>query len=103
MTRLTLTASPVAIEPAGPEHWSQIEEILRSRELPLEGAKEHLGDFLVVVDSGKVLGTAALEVYGQYGLLRSVAVQEAVAGRGLGKQLVKATVTRAESLGFREL
>ena len=36
-------------------------------------------------------------------LLRSVAVQEHIAGRGLGTQLLKAALARAESLGLREL
>ena len=103
MTRLPLTNPTVSIGPARPEHWPQIEELLLSRSLPLQGAKEHLGDFVVAVDSGTVLGTAALEVYGSHGLLRSLAVREQVAGRGLGTQLVKAVLARAESLGLREL
>jgi N-acetylglutamate synthase-like GNAT family acetyltransferase len=102
MTRAHLSQF-VSIERARPEDWSQIEELLRARALPLEGAKEHLSEFLVALDSGTVLGTAALEVYGADGLLRSVAVQEHLAGRGLGTALVKAALARAESLGLREL
>ena len=102
MTRPHLSDA-LSIARARPEEWPQIEELLRARALPLEGAKEHLSEFLVAVDSGRVLGTAALEVYGPYGLLRSIAVQEQIAGRGLGTQLVRAALARAESLGLREL
>ena len=43
------------------EHWPQIADLLHPRALPLEGAKEHLEDFLVAVESGKVLGASARE------------------------------------------
>jgi amino-acid N-acetyltransferase len=103
MTRPSLVASPASIEPARGEYWPQIENLLLTRELPLQGAKEHLGNFLVAADSGRVVGVAGLEVYGAYGLLRSVAVQEHLAGRGLGARLVEAAVARAQSLGVHEL
>ena len=103
MTGLPPATSAVTIGPAGAAHWPQIEELLRGRALPLEGAKEHLGEFLVALNSGRVVGTAALEVYGSHGLLRSVAVREEVAGRGLGAQLLRAVLARAGSLGLSEL
>jgi len=78
MTGLPPATSAVTIGPAGAAHWPQIEELLRGRALPLEGAKEHLGDFLV-------------------------ALREEVAGRGLGAQLLRAVLARAGSLGLSEL
>jgi amino-acid N-acetyltransferase len=103
MTRPNRADSSVSIERARPEQWPQIEDLLRARALPLEGAKEHLSEFLVAVDSGGVLGAAALEVYAPYGLLRSVAVVDDRAGKGLGTALVRALLERARSGGVRDV
>jgi hypothetical protein len=47
MTRLPMSQARVSIERARAEHWPEIRELLLSRGLLLDGAKEHLGHFLV--------------------------------------------------------
>ena len=80
-----------------------IERLLLDRELPVSGAREHLDGFLVSSEGLAVRGCAAIERYGDVGLLRSVAVTGDAAGKGLGTELVKGCVERARQLGLRDL
>jgi amino-acid N-acetyltransferase len=54
-------------------------------------------------DDGAVVGTAAIEVFGESGLLRSVAVQPARRGTAIGSGLVSEAVAVAASSGLRDL
>jgi len=62
-----------------------------------------LGDFLVALDSGRVVGCAALEFYGprRGGLaeVRSLAVVPEARGSGLGGRLLEAAVKQARRQG----
>ena len=53
-----------------------------ANQLPLDGLREHLGTALVARRDGAVVGVAALEVYQDGVLMRSVAVAPALQGRG---------------------
>ena len=50
-----------------------------------------------------ILGAAAVEPFGQAGLLRSVVVAESRRGTGLGRELVAAAEALAQEEGIREL
>ena len=49
--------------------------------------------------SARIVGCAALEVFGRAGLLRSVTVDEAQRGQGLGHQLTQAALDLARTRG----
>ena len=83
--------------------WPAIERLLQDRGLPLEGAREHLDDFLVAQEGPTVVGAIGLERYGANGLLRSLSVSEAAAGRGIGTSLVEALLHRARLVGIDEV
>jgi amino-acid N-acetyltransferase len=57
--------------------------------------------FVVREDDGRVVGVAGLEVHGEDGLLRSVAVDEDYRGQGLAASLVEAAIERARRLNLR--
>jgi amino-acid N-acetyltransferase len=82
-------------EQADPADWPQIVALLRSVELPLDGLLEHLGTTLVVRINDKIVGCAALEIYGDLALLRSVAVNKSHQGHGLGHELTQASLDLA--------
>lgn len=64
--------------------------LLRECKLPTDGITDQLGSNYVVALLGScVVGVAGIEVYGDYGLLRSVAVAPEVRGRNVGKALVE--------------
>jgi len=75
-------------------------QLLRDAELPVDGLLDHLETAFVARVDGRVVGCAALEVYEDGALLRSVAVAPTVQGRGIGRRLTDAAITLAESLGL---
>src|SRR2546422_10572171 len=63
--------------------------LLPQSPLPTAGLVDHLDTTLVARDAGRVVGSAALEVYGTAALLRSVAVAPELRGQGLGQELTR--------------
>jgi amino-acid N-acetyltransferase len=86
--------------PAVSTDWAAIAALLGGAALPLEGAEDHLSDFLLAFQAEKLVGTAALERYDTTGLLRSVVVAEAEQGSGLGKELVRRLLDQARADGL---
>src|SRR5437773_11560298 len=72
--------------------------LLEQNHLPLDGLRDHLATTLVARDEGRVVGSAALEVYSDGGVLRSVAVAADARRCGVGRQLTDAAIARACSL-----
>jgi amino-acid N-acetyltransferase len=93
------------VRPARSGDWPSIRGLLEARRLPTGGAETHLPDFLVATSEpgGRMLGVAGLERYGSIGLLRSVAVADDQAGKGLGSTLVRALLERARESGVRDM
>jgi amino-acid N-acetyltransferase len=69
--------------------------LLVERRLPLEGLREHLATTLVARQDGQIVGSAAIEVYADGGLLRSVAVAPDLQGQRVGRQLTEAALDLA--------
>ena len=64
--------------------------------LPTEGLVSHLDGALVARDGVRVVGSAAIEIYADGGLLRSVAVDDTCRGIGLGARLTAAAIEDAQ-------
>lgn len=67
---------------------------------------ENIRDFTVAVanESENVLGCGALHFYGEeLAEIRSIAVDESQAGRGIGRSLVQALISEAESYRLKRL
>ena len=100
MSEVTVAAG--AVRPARVQDADAVVALLRAAELPVEGVTDQLEDGFVVVErDGAITAAAGLEVYGGYGLLRSVAVDGAARGRGLGDQLVRDRIEWARARGLR--
>jgi L-amino acid N-acyltransferase YncA len=67
--------------------------------LPQEGLREHLATALVARQDDSIMGSAALEHYGDAALLRSVAVDASVRNQGAGQQLTRAALDLARRRG----
>src|SRR3954468_9840934 len=76
-----------------------IERLLTQCGLPLDGFRACLPNVVVAHAAGRVVGCAALERYTHGVLLRSVAVDEAYRGRGLGEALTEEAFVLARSKG----
>ena len=105
-----MTASPVSADHTGvtvrraaPDDWPRVAELLGALSLPLDGAREHLTEFMVAERGTTVVGCAAVERYGDSGLLRSVAVAPAEQGKGTGRVLVDRCLRHAAAEGMRTL
>lgn len=87
------------IRPATPGELAPVLDLLQRSKLPTAGLAEHRETLLVAVDGGRIVGSAALELYGEAVLLRSVAVDPAQRGRGLGLALTHAALDLATDQG----
>src|SRR5947199_5405101 len=63
-------------------------ELLHRVSLPDHGVAEQFGHYLVVRDASRLVGVCGVEVCGDDGLLRSVAVDPDYRGEGIGALLV---------------
>jgi amino-acid N-acetyltransferase len=63
--------------------------LLIAQNLPVTDLPPTLDNFLVVLQNDEVIGVAGLEVYGNYGLLRSLAVHPDFRGQGIADQLLQ--------------
>lgn len=91
------------VAPAAPEDLPEIARLLRANGLPAEGLEPFLATTLVSRSRGEIIGCAALEVYGESALLRSVAVDAGWQARGLGAELVEKAMRLAQTRGVREM
>lgn len=87
----------IVAEPAVQEDLASVRAILITAELPVEGVEDQFPKaFAVVRDGPIVVAVAAVERYGDFGLLRSVAVRKQDRGRQLGSLLVRERLRIAE-------
>jgi amino-acid N-acetyltransferase len=92
------------IIPATVQDESGIKALLRTCELPADDlSASHLEHFFVIKDAGRIVGSVGLEVCGEYGLLRSLALTESLRGRGLGIQLAQSIEAYASSQQIKSL
>jgi len=74
----------IKLRPATHDDWPAIASLLEENKLPLDGAREHLPAYLLATSRDEVIGCAAVEVYADAALLRSVAVTPRLHHRGIG-------------------
>jgi len=88
---------------ATPSDLPDIVSLLKAAALPVAGIERHVETALVARDARQLLGCAAVEVYGQAGLLRSVAVDPEHRGEGWGERLTTAALELARKRGVRDI
>ena len=94
---------PVEIGSASQGELGAIRTLLMQSGLPPDGLDD-LGDTLLVARSGgRIVGSAALELYLPGALLRSVAVDAALRGTGLGVRLTEAVLALAVERGIERV
>lgn len=87
------------IEHASDNDLAQILALLERLSLPLEGVAEHVDTMIVARADGRVVGAAALELYADGALLRSVGVDSGLQGKRIGHQLTAAALDLAKEHG----
>jgi amino-acid N-acetyltransferase len=91
------------IDRARPDDAEDVLRLLEQNHLPLDGLRNHLATTLVAREDGHIVGSAALEVYPEGALLRSVAVAAERQGHGLGRELTDAAIRLAKDLNVPAL
>lgn len=97
--------APVEVDPkdgiqfqsAFPTDWNEIRNLLTANRLPVQGALNHLSNFVVATENGRVVGAIGLEVYGDIGLLRSLVVASHMRGKSIAKRLIKHMIAQSRS------
>jgi amino-acid N-acetyltransferase len=89
-----------AIGPATASDFDVVAALLERERLPIAGLQDHFDQMLVARDGGRIVGCAALELYEDGALLRSVAVDAAHRGTGLGSELTRAALRLAMQRGI---
>jgi len=89
-----MTDAPI-VDRATPGDLEGILALLRRNELPVDGFADHLATAFVARVGGRIVGSAALEMYADGALLRSVAVDSEVRGAGIGAALTNAAIRLA--------
>jgi amino-acid N-acetyltransferase len=85
------------------EETAELLQLLENNRLPREGLLPHLPTTLVARAGGRLVASAALEVYGDAALLRSVAVAEGHRGEGLGVRMTREALELARRLGVSKV
>ena len=88
----------IQIERALPGDLDAVLALLARHGLPPDGLCDHVATMLVARRGGRVVGSAALEMYREGALLRSVAVDPGWQARGIGARLTDAAIALGESL-----
>ena len=90
----------VEIERARVEDADDVLRLVEANRLTTDGLLDHLASILVArLERRRIVGTAALELYADGALLRSVAVSADVRGCGLGTSLTQSALRMANDLG----
>lgn len=92
----------VTVAAGGPADRPAMAALLKAAGLPIDGLSD-ARELLVAREGDALLGCAAIEIYEDGGLLRSVAVAPTARGAGLGRLLVDAALARAEALNLPAL
>ncbi|MHA2385633.1 MAG: arsenic resistance N-acetyltransferase ArsN2 [Candidatus Thorarchaeota archaeon] len=106
--RLDVLVTGYRIERTSPSELSWILSLLNDVDLPSEGVKDHISNFLSLRsdDDDPNLapwGCVGLEIYGDSALLRSMAISPEHQGKGLGTVLTKAIIEDAQEKGIKTL
>ena len=92
-----MTAEPgIRIDRATPADARELLALMERAHLPTDGLASHLDAAFVARDGDRVVGSAAIEVYADGGLLRSVAVDADRRGARLGERLTAAAIEDAQ-------
>src|SRR5688572_26509866 len=73
----------------------EVRRLLTDHDLPVDDVEQHVGTMVVAREGNRTVGAAALEVYAEGGLLRSVVVDRAHHSQGIGGRVTNAALQLA--------
>jgi amino-acid N-acetyltransferase len=97
-----MTDDEIQIAPATVADLPRVKELLTQNNLPTEGVDEHWRTFIIARAGADIVGCGGAEAYQFAALIRSIAVEDAWRGRGLGRRITRQLLDRLASRGLRE-
>lgn len=91
------------IRSANTGDYASILTLLEKVNLPTQGVKEHLDNFVILMDGEMLIGAGGLEIHGNKALLRSLAIHPDYQNRGWGKQIYRRLLENARLKNVTEL
>ena len=98
-----MPALKIAIDTARPQDAEHVLRLVKENRLTTDGLLDALATIRVARLDQRIVGTAALEIYADGALLRSVAVSADVRRRGLGASLINAALRVADDLKVHDV
>lgn len=83
--------------------FAAIEALLQANGLPTVGVAEHLSNFIVGEGPSTAIGCGGVEYYGDFALLRSIAIARDARGSGLGKAIVAHLLAECRTRAVRSV
>jgi amino-acid N-acetyltransferase len=103
MRMANTTTSGITLRAASVDDLPALKDLLAKSNLPVEGVEDSIGSFVVAESDGRVVGVGGVERCGDYGLLRSVAVDPAARGCGVGAAMTERLIADSQESGLRAL
>ena len=92
------------IELAVKNDFHEIDQLLLSNSLPaIEPAYANSFFFKAIKDQDKIVGAIGIEIYGKYGLLRSLVVEPEYRNQGIANHLVEKLIKHAQNSNIETL
>lgn len=85
------------------DRFEEFRDLLRSVGLPSDDLTLDKHILVGYYEQDKLIGTGALELYGQYALLRSLAVKDTLRGRTLGSRITDELIEHAKANDVRKI
>ena len=89
----------MVIDAARKSDLPNVHRLLEMHHLPVDGVDDHLETMLVARSGHVIVGAAAVELYADGALLRSVVVDPVYQGQGLGRRLTESALQIADRHG----
>lgn len=93
----------MTLRAATPEDAETIRDLLERCRLPTSDLASSHPEFVIACEGARIIGTGALERFGDVGLLRSVALERQWRGTGVGRLIVEELERRPRQAGVLEL
>ena len=90
------------LRPARAEDLFSVGALLEKAGLPLEGVEGSFAGFFVAERGGKTVGSVGVEIAGDAGMVRSLAVEASLRGRGTGDALLRRGEEALRAAGVAE-
>jgi len=87
----------ILLKTAHPDQTAGLIDFLQKSGLPNSDLPADLSGFTLAMEGAQIVGSAGMELMGNIGLLRSVAVDESYRNQKLGQQLFEAALEHAQS------